>query len=330
MDLRRLRANMRETGIIEELELENIYRNPHKNYPQWNALLHDFVTREPNINLLLNASVLDADVAGRPATRPDQRLDRDRSGLAAHDAVLPHRGGDALPRLLGRLDPRPAHRRRAPLGTRVEGRVRREPRGRRGRRQDDGDVVSHPASRDERAADLRAAVVRSPVRARRHRARDATSTSTAPTSGGSSPAARGTRSATPRRFATICCRSQPVCGTSLSATPTSSTRATGRSTGWAFSRASARAGATLATTSSRSPTWRQADRSKTLSRTPAGAWTTTRPVASTSPARRPSSTRRPRPGASRTARSTRGRWTISCSPAATSARRTSRSVHPGS
>ncbi|HKJ86294.1 MAG TPA: FAD-dependent oxidoreductase [Spirochaetia bacterium] len=56
-------ANMRETGIIEELELENIYRNPHKNYPQWNALLHDFVTREPNITLLLNASVLDATMA---------------------------------------------------------------------------------------------------------------------------------------------------------------------------------------------------------------------------------------------------------------------------
>ena len=55
-------ANMRETGIIEEIELENIYRNPHKNYSQWSTLLFDFVTREPNITLLLNASVLDAEV----------------------------------------------------------------------------------------------------------------------------------------------------------------------------------------------------------------------------------------------------------------------------
>ena len=55
-------ANMRETGLIEEIELENIYRNPHKNYSQWAALLHDFVSREPNVDLILNASVLDAAV----------------------------------------------------------------------------------------------------------------------------------------------------------------------------------------------------------------------------------------------------------------------------
>ncbi|MFW6291003.1 MAG: FAD-dependent oxidoreductase, partial [Spirochaetota bacterium] len=70
-------ANMRETGIIEELELENIYRNPHKNYAQWNALLHDFVTREPNINLLLNASVLDATMEGA----------REAGGAAAPDGT---------------------------------------------------------------------------------------------------------------------------------------------------------------------------------------------------------------------------------------------------
>ncbi|TVR64803.1 MAG: FAD-dependent oxidoreductase [Spirochaetaceae bacterium] len=57
-------ANLRETGIIEEIELENIFRNPHKNYAQWNALLHDVVTREPGIELLLNASVLDATMQG--------------------------------------------------------------------------------------------------------------------------------------------------------------------------------------------------------------------------------------------------------------------------
>ncbi|TVQ19170.1 MAG: FAD-dependent oxidoreductase [Spirochaetaceae bacterium] len=61
-------ANMRESGIIEEIELENIYRNPHKNYSQWSALLFDIVSREPNIELLLNASVLDADIDSAGAT----------------------------------------------------------------------------------------------------------------------------------------------------------------------------------------------------------------------------------------------------------------------
>ena len=61
-------ANMRETGLIEEIELENIYRNPHKNYSQWSALLHDFVAREPNITMLLNASVMDGTSGARRLT----------------------------------------------------------------------------------------------------------------------------------------------------------------------------------------------------------------------------------------------------------------------
>lgn len=61
-------ANMRETGIIEEIELENIYRNPQKNYSQWSALLFDVVTREANIELVLNASVLDADAPASGAS----------------------------------------------------------------------------------------------------------------------------------------------------------------------------------------------------------------------------------------------------------------------
>ena len=56
-------ANMRETGIIEEIELENIYRNPYKNYSIWSSVLHDHIKREPNIVALLNASVLDAETS---------------------------------------------------------------------------------------------------------------------------------------------------------------------------------------------------------------------------------------------------------------------------
>ncbi len=32
--------NMRETGIIEEIELENMVRNPQRNYSMWDALLY--------------------------------------------------------------------------------------------------------------------------------------------------------------------------------------------------------------------------------------------------------------------------------------------------
>ena len=39
----------RETGIIEEIMLENLYRNPTKNFYIWDSVLYDFVKREKNI-----------------------------------------------------------------------------------------------------------------------------------------------------------------------------------------------------------------------------------------------------------------------------------------
>ena len=50
----------RETGIIEEICLESLYRNPNKNYPIWDTILYDFVRREKNITLLLNCTCINA------------------------------------------------------------------------------------------------------------------------------------------------------------------------------------------------------------------------------------------------------------------------------
>lgn len=54
--------NNRETGILEEIQLENIYRNPTKSYAVWDTVLYDFVKREKNITLLLNCACMDAKV----------------------------------------------------------------------------------------------------------------------------------------------------------------------------------------------------------------------------------------------------------------------------
>lgn len=51
----------RETGIIEEIYLESLYRNPNKNYAIWDTILYDFVKREENITLLLNCTCMDAE-----------------------------------------------------------------------------------------------------------------------------------------------------------------------------------------------------------------------------------------------------------------------------
>lgn len=50
----------RETGILEEIALENLYRNPTKNYYLWDTVLLEFVKREKNITLLLNCTCMDA------------------------------------------------------------------------------------------------------------------------------------------------------------------------------------------------------------------------------------------------------------------------------
>ena len=54
-------SNNRETGIIEEIELENMYCNPTKSYAIWDCVLYSIIRREPNIQLLLNCTCMDAE-----------------------------------------------------------------------------------------------------------------------------------------------------------------------------------------------------------------------------------------------------------------------------
>lgn len=48
-----------EGGIVGELDLENLYRNPEGNPHIWDSLLLDWVLREQNLTLYLNTSALD-------------------------------------------------------------------------------------------------------------------------------------------------------------------------------------------------------------------------------------------------------------------------------
>jgi len=54
----------RETGIIEEILLCNRFNNPQESYPVWDHVLYDFVTREPNIELMLNTQAVEANMSG--------------------------------------------------------------------------------------------------------------------------------------------------------------------------------------------------------------------------------------------------------------------------
>ena len=53
-DIHGRRPGARESGLIEELRLEDTARNPHRSYSQWDLLLYEKVTAEPNITLLLD------------------------------------------------------------------------------------------------------------------------------------------------------------------------------------------------------------------------------------------------------------------------------------
>ncbi len=56
--------NMRETGILEELRLENLSRNPQRSFSVWDTILYEKAQYQPNLTLLLNCSCLDAQMAG--------------------------------------------------------------------------------------------------------------------------------------------------------------------------------------------------------------------------------------------------------------------------
>ncbi len=53
--------NLRETGIIEEIQLENLYRNNYPNYSVWDSILYEKVAFQENLTVLLNCSCCDAE-----------------------------------------------------------------------------------------------------------------------------------------------------------------------------------------------------------------------------------------------------------------------------
>lgn len=57
-------SNNRETGLLEELCLENYYRNPYRTFPVWDSVLFEAVKKEENITCLLNCSCLDCKMDG--------------------------------------------------------------------------------------------------------------------------------------------------------------------------------------------------------------------------------------------------------------------------
>ncbi|MFW6414480.1 MAG: FAD-dependent oxidoreductase [Verrucomicrobiota bacterium] len=52
--------HMRETGILEELRLENLYRNPQRSFSMWDLVLYEKARLQEHLTVLLNCSCFDA------------------------------------------------------------------------------------------------------------------------------------------------------------------------------------------------------------------------------------------------------------------------------
>ncbi len=70
------RPGWRESGLIEELRLEDAVRNPQRSFELWDLLLYDKVRSEPRIELLLDTSVCGAEVADGRIQQVLARSDR--------------------------------------------------------------------------------------------------------------------------------------------------------------------------------------------------------------------------------------------------------------
>lgn len=58
------RPNARETGILEEILLENKYRNPENSWPVFDALLWEKAAFQENLSLFLNTHIADVEMDG--------------------------------------------------------------------------------------------------------------------------------------------------------------------------------------------------------------------------------------------------------------------------
>ncbi len=56
--------NMRETGILEEIRLENLYRNPQRSFSVWDTILYEKARYQENLTLLLNCSCTSVEMDG--------------------------------------------------------------------------------------------------------------------------------------------------------------------------------------------------------------------------------------------------------------------------
>ena len=131
----------KETGILEEIMLDNYYRNPTLNYPIWDTVLYEKARFQPSLTMLLNCTCNDVTMDGdRIASIRGWQLNT-QTWHIVKARYFADCSGDSVLRISGA---------EYPLGPREPPRVRRVARARGGRPQDDGQLDPDPTARDRR------------------------------------------------------------------------------------------------------------------------------------------------------------------------------------
>jgi hypothetical protein len=89
-----LETEARESGIIEEIRLENCVRNPQRSPAMFDLILYDKVHAEPNIELLLNTTVIAAMLEGDRITSVTAERQSTEDSFTIHAKVFVDATGD--------------------------------------------------------------------------------------------------------------------------------------------------------------------------------------------------------------------------------------------
>ncbi|MCF7849859.1 MAG: FAD-dependent oxidoreductase [Kiritimatiellales bacterium] len=94
-------AENKETGILEELLLKNLYYNPMLLYPAWDHVLHGACMEQQNLTTLLNCSVHDLSMEGNAISAVHAWHLTRHSRMNIHAKLFADCSGDSILRMSG-------------------------------------------------------------------------------------------------------------------------------------------------------------------------------------------------------------------------------------
>ena len=80
--------NNRETGIIEEIALETLYRNPYRRYPVWDSILFELIKNEKNNDIEMDGNVIKKVTGWQTTTQLWHTVEADYFADCSGDSIL--------------------------------------------------------------------------------------------------------------------------------------------------------------------------------------------------------------------------------------------------